>query len=64
MSISHQLFQTILLYDTTSTLQHVIYINIPKRRLIVNVPNIVTVNCIDSVACQLREAWTLVLTID
>ena len=64
MRPSHQLFQTILLYDCISTLQHVVYINIPWRRLCVNVPNIVTMHCMNSVGSQMREAFTLALTVE
>ena len=47
MSSPHQLFQTVLFFNVT--LQHVIDINIPKRRLVFDVhasydvPNILTV---------------------
>ena len=62
MRSPHQLFQTVLLY-VTSTLQHVVYINIPKRRLCICVPNIVTLHALNFIISQLREAFTLELTV-
>lgn len=63
MRSPHQLFQFILLNDS-STLEHVININIPKRRLIVNVPNIVTLMHSVNMFCQRRErSFIVALTI-
>lgn len=61
MRSPHQLFQIVLLYETT--LKHVVNINIPKRRLRVNVPNIVTVHSVIMFWVEQRKAINRLLAL-